>query len=58
MPDVSSLIDITDKATLRLLKAYSGIKNQATQRQMVLLVETIADASDRGLMDRDANHHP
>ena len=44
LPDVSSLIDVTDKATLRLLKAYSGIKDQATQRQMVALIETIADA--------------
>ena len=44
LPDVSSLIDVTDKATLRLLKAYRGIKDQATQRQMVALIETIADA--------------
>jgi transcriptional regulator with XRE-family HTH domain len=44
LPDVSSLIDITDKTTLRMLKAYGGIKDQATRRQMVELIETIADA--------------
>ena len=43
LPDVTSLIDITDKSTLRLLQAYSGIKDQATRRQMVELIETIAD---------------
>ena len=32
LPNVASLIDITDKPTIRLLKAYSGIKDQATRR--------------------------
>ena len=45
LPDVSSLIDITDKTALRLLKAYARIKDQATQRQMVTLIETMADAA-------------
>ena len=47
LPDVSSLIDVTNKATLRMLQAYSRIKDQATQRQMVALIEKIADAQDR-----------
>ncbi len=44
LPDVLSLIDISDKPTIRLLKAYARIADQATQRQMVALIETIADA--------------
>ena len=44
LPDVSSLIDVTDIATLRLLQAYAGVRDQATRRQMVELIETIADA--------------
>ena len=44
LPDGSSLIDITDKPSIRLLKAYARIADQATQRQMVALIETIADA--------------
>ena len=47
LPDVSSLIDVTNKATIRMLQAYSRIKDQATQRQMVALIEKIADAQDR-----------
>ena len=47
LPNVSSLVDISDMATIRLLKAYGGIKDQTTRRQMVLLIETIADAEDQ-----------
>ena len=44
LPDVSSLIDITAKSELRMLRAWTRIKDQATRRQMVELIETIADA--------------
>ena len=45
-PDVSSLIEISNIDTLRMIRAYSRIKDQATQRQMVVLIETIADAAE------------
>ena len=44
--DVSSLIDVDDKGTVRMLRAYARIKDHATQRQMVVLIEMIADASN------------
>jgi transcriptional regulator with XRE-family HTH domain len=44
MPDVSSLMDVTDKATLRMLKAYGRIKDQDTRRQIVVMMEAIAAA--------------
>lgn len=47
--DVASLIDVTDKAMIRMLRAYRGIKDQATQRQIVTLIETIASAADLDL---------
>lgn len=37
--DVSSLIDVTDKSALRVLRAYSRIKNVKTQYRMVMLIE-------------------
>ena len=40
--DVISLIDVADDTTLRMLQAYVRIADQATQRQMVELIETIA----------------
>ena len=44
LQNVSSLINVTNKSTLRMLQAYSRIKDQATQRKMVELLEKIADA--------------
>jgi hypothetical protein len=44
--DLPSLIDVTDKDTLRMLRAYGRIKDQATQRQIVVVIETIAAADD------------
>jgi transcriptional regulator with XRE-family HTH domain len=46
-PAVTSLIDVTDKSMVRMLQAYGRIKDQATQRQMVMLVEAIAVAADQ-----------
>ena len=45
IPEVSSLIDVSSEDTLRMIRAYSRIKNQITQRQLVALIETIANAA-------------
>jgi transcriptional regulator with XRE-family HTH domain len=45
-PDVDSLLFLNSLFSLRLLRAYTGIKDQAVQRQLVILVEMIA-ASQR-----------
>ena len=46
LPNVASLIDINSKDSLRMIRAWSRIKDQTTQRQMVALIETIADAAE------------
>ncbi|MDB5486272.1 MAG: family transcriptional regulator [Tardiphaga sp.] len=42
----ASLVNVTDEATLRMLQAYGRIRDQATWRQMVVLIEAIAEASN------------
>jgi transcriptional regulator with XRE-family HTH domain len=42
--EVDSLLFIDSGFSLRLLRAYTQIKDQATQRQLVNLMETIAGA--------------
>jgi transcriptional regulator with XRE-family HTH domain len=44
--DVSSIIDVTDKATLRMLRAYGRIKDKGTQRQLALMMEALAAADE------------
>jgi transcriptional regulator with XRE-family HTH domain len=41
-------VEPSDEFSLRLLRAYSHIKDQATRRQVVILIETIA-ATDEAL---------
>jgi transcriptional regulator with XRE-family HTH domain len=41
--EVESLLFLDSAFSLRLLRAYSRIKNQTVQRQMVSLMEAIAD---------------
>jgi transcriptional regulator with XRE-family HTH domain len=41
--EVESLLFLDSAFSLRLLRAYSRIKSQAVQRQMVSLMEAIAD---------------
>ncbi len=45
-PDVDSLLVVNSVFSLRLLRAYTAIKDRAVQRQLVILVEVIA-ASQR-----------
>jgi len=45
-PAVDSLLVLNSVFSLRLLRAYTAIKDQAVQRQLVILVEMIA-ASQR-----------
>jgi transcriptional regulator with XRE-family HTH domain len=45
-PDVDSLLTLNSLFSLRLLRAYTAIKDQAVQRQLVILIEMIA-ASQR-----------
>jgi transcriptional regulator with XRE-family HTH domain len=45
-PDVDSLLVVNSIFSLRLLRAYTVIKDQAVQRQLAILVEMIA-ASQR-----------
>ena len=40
--EVESLLFLDSKYSLRLLRAYDSIKDQAVQRQMVSLMESIA----------------
>lgn len=41
--EVESLLFIDSAFSLRLLRAYASVKNQAVQRQFVSLIESIAD---------------
>ena len=41
--EVESLLFLDSAFSLRLLRAYSRIKSQTVQRQMVVLMESIAD---------------
>jgi transcriptional regulator with XRE-family HTH domain len=43
-PAVESLLVLNSVFSLRLLRAYTAIKDQAVQRQLVILVEMIADS--------------
>jgi transcriptional regulator with XRE-family HTH domain len=43
--EVESLLFLDSSFSLRLLRAYSKIKDQAVQRQFVSLIETVADAA-------------
>ena len=45
-PDVDSLLVLNSVFSLRLLRAYTAIKNKTVQRRLVILVEMIA-ASQR-----------
>ena len=45
-PDVDSLLALNSLFSLRLLRAYTAIKDRAVQRELVILVEMIA-ASQR-----------
>jgi hypothetical protein len=45
-PDVESVLVLDSVFSLRLLRAYTAIKDRAVQRQLVSLVEMIA-ASQR-----------
>ena len=45
-PDVDSLLVVNSVFSLRLLRAYTAIKDKAVRRQLVILVEMIA-ASQR-----------
>ena len=45
-PDVDSLLVLNSVFSLRLLRAYTAVKDQVVQRQLVILVEMIA-ASQR-----------
>jgi transcriptional regulator with XRE-family HTH domain len=40
--EVESLLFLDSNFSLRLLKAYNSVKNQAVQRQFVALMETVA----------------
>jgi transcriptional regulator with XRE-family HTH domain len=42
--EVESLLFLDSSFSLRLLRAYSAVKNQAVQRQFVTLIESIAEA--------------
>jgi transcriptional regulator with XRE-family HTH domain len=44
--EVESLLFLDSAFSLRLLRAYSKIKDQAVQRQMVSLMEAVADNED------------
>jgi transcriptional regulator with XRE-family HTH domain len=44
--EVESLLFLDSAFSLRLLRAYSKIQDQAIQRQMVSLMEVIADSED------------
>ena len=44
--EVNSLLFLDSAFSLRLLRAYSKIKNQAVQRQLVALMELIAGSDD------------
>jgi transcriptional regulator with XRE-family HTH domain len=44
--EVESLLFLDSAFSLRLLRAYSKIKDQAVQRQMVSLMEAVADKED------------
>ena len=41
-PDVYSLLVVNSVFSLRLLRAYTAIKDKAVRRQLVILVELIA----------------
>ena len=47
--DVESLLFLDSAFSLRVLRAYSSIKDQAVQRQFVTLVELIADSQSLGV---------
>jgi hypothetical protein len=42
--EVESLLFLDSSFSLRLLRAYSAVKNQTVQRQFVTLIESIAEA--------------
>jgi transcriptional regulator with XRE-family HTH domain len=42
--EVESLLFLDSSFSLRLLRAYSAVKDQAVQRQFVTLIESIAEA--------------
>jgi transcriptional regulator with XRE-family HTH domain len=44
--EVESLLFLDSTFSLRLLRAYSNIKNQAVRRQMVSLMEAVADSEN------------
>ena len=44
--EVESLLFLDSAFSLRLLRAYSRIKDQTVQRQLVALMESIADRQD------------
>jgi transcriptional regulator with XRE-family HTH domain len=44
--EVESLLFLDSAFSLRLLRAYSKIKDQAIQHQMVSLMEAVADSED------------
>jgi transcriptional regulator with XRE-family HTH domain len=46
--EVESLLFLDSAFSLRLLRAYNSIEDQAVRRQMVSLMETIADRKDDG----------
>jgi transcriptional regulator with XRE-family HTH domain len=46
--DVESLLFLDSAFSLRILRAYTSIKDQAVQRQFVALVELIADSQSLG----------
>jgi transcriptional regulator with XRE-family HTH domain len=52
--EVESLLFLDSAFSLRLLRAYSKIKDQAVQRQMVLLMEAVADSEASS--DTDTPH--
>jgi hypothetical protein len=45
-PDVDSVLVLNNSSSLRLLRAYTAIKDKTVQRRLVILVEMIA-ASQR-----------
>ena len=44
--EVESLLFLDSAFSLRLLRAYSNIKNEAVRRQMVALMESVAGSED------------
>src|SRR5262249_3030221 len=48
-PEVESLLFLDSAFSLRLLRAYSKIKDQTVQRQLVSLMESIAANEDKAL---------